>query len=59
MRDYKYGGQNMLNKMKRVAAGLLTAVFLLNISAVPGVNNVTKGKVNNKKLNIRVKKSMK
>ena len=31
----------MLNKMKRVAAGLLTAVFLLNISAVPGVNNVT------------------
>ena len=32
MRDYKYGGQNMLNKMKRVAAGLLTAVFLLNIS---------------------------
>ena len=64
MRDYKYGGQNMLNKMKRVAAGLLTAVFLLNISAVPGVNNVTqveaaslvkKGKVNTKKLNIRVK----
>ncbi|MFQ9748193.1 MAG: SH3 domain-containing protein [Anaerobutyricum soehngenii] len=58
----------MLNKMKRVAAGLLTAVFLLNISAVPGVNNVTqveaaslvkKGKVNTKKLNIRVKKSMK
>ena len=43
-------------------------VFLLNISAVPGVNNVTqveaaslvkKGKVNTKKLNIRVKKSMK
>ena len=68
MRDYKYGGQNMLNKMKRVAAGLLTAVFLLNISAVPGVTNVTqveaaslvkKGKVNTKKLNIRVKKSMK
>ena len=58
----------MLNKMKRVAAGLLTAVFLLNISAVPGGNNVTqveaaslvkKGKVNTKKLNIRVKKSMK
>ena len=58
----------MLNKMKCVAAGLLTAVFLLNISAVPGVNNVTqveaaslvkKGKVNTKKLNIRVKKSMK
>ena len=49
----------MLNKMKRVAAGLLTAVFLLNISAVPGVNNVKKGKVNTKKLNIRVKKSMK
>lgn len=49
----------MLNKMKRVAAGLLTAVFLLNISAVPGVNNVTqveaaslvkKGKVNTKKV---------
>ena len=47
----------MLNKMKRVAVGLLTAVFLLNISAVPGVNNVTqveaaslvkKGKVNTK-----------
>lgn len=58
----------MLNRMKRVAAGLLTAVFLLNISAVPGVNNVakveaasliTRGTVNTTKLNIRVKKSMK
>ena len=45
----------MLNRMKRVAAGLLTAVFLFNIAPVSGVNNVaqveaaklvTKGKVN-------------
>ena len=45
----------MLNRMKRVAAGLLTAVFLFNIAPVTGVNNVaqveaarlvTKGKVN-------------
>lgn len=58
----------MLKRVKRVAAGLLTAVFLLNISAVPGVNNiaqveaaslVTTGTVNTKKLNIRFKKSTK
>ena len=30
----------MLNRMKRVAAGLLTAVFLFNIAPVSGVNNV-------------------
>ena len=48
----------MLNRMKRVAAGLLTAVFLFNIAPVSGVNNVaqveaaklvTKGKVNSSK----------
>lgn len=58
----------MLKRMKRVAAGLLIAVFLLNISAVSGVNDltqveaaslVTKGKVNSKILNIRTKKSTK
>ncbi len=58
----------MLNKMKRVAAGLLTAVFLLNISAVPGVNNLAQveaaslvktGTVTSSILNIRVKKSTK
>ena len=52
----------MLNRMKRVAAGLLTAVFLFNIAPVSGVNNVaqveaaklvTKGKVNSSILNIR------
>ena len=54
--------------MKRVAAGLLTAVFLLNISAVPGVNNLAQveaaslvktGTVTSSILNIRVKKSTK
>ena len=58
----------MLNRMKRVAAGLLTAVFLLNISAVPGVNNLAQveaaslvktGTVTSSILNIRVKKSTK
>ena len=58
----------MLNKMKRVAAGLLTAVFLLNISAVPGVNNLAQveaaslvktGTVTSSILNIRVTKSTK
>lgn len=55
----------MLNRMKRVAAGLLTAVFLFNIAPVSGVNNVaqveaaklvTKGKVNSSILNIRTRK---
>ena len=54
--------------MKRVAAGLLTAVFLFNIAPVSGVNNVaqveaaklvTKGKVNSSILNIRTRKSTK
>ena len=58
----------MLNRMKRVAAGLLTAVFLFNIAPVSGVNNVaqveaaklvTKGKVNSSILNIRTRKSTK
>ena len=58
----------MLNRMKRVAAGLLTAVFLFNIAPVAGVNNVaqveaaklvTKGKVNSSILNIRTRKSTK
>lgn len=58
----------MLKRMKRVAAGLLVAVFLLNISAVSGVNEltqveaaslVTKGKVNSSILNIRTRKSTK
>lgn len=54
--------------MKRVVAGLLVAVFLLNISAVSEVNNltqveaarlVTKGTVTSSILNIRVSKSTK
>ena len=54
----------MLNRMKRVAAGLLTAVFLFNIAPVSGVNNVaqveaakllTKGKLNSSILNIRTR----
>ena len=58
----------MLNRMKRVAAGLLTAVFLFNIAPVSGVNNVsqveaaklvTKGKVNSSILNIRTRMSTK
>ena len=49
----------MLNKMKRVAAGLLTAVFLLNISAVPGVNNVTQVEAASLVKKGKVKKSMK
>nr|WP_296192837.1 C40 family peptidase [uncultured Anaerobutyricum sp.] len=58
----------MLKRMKRVAAGLLVAVFLLNISAVSEVNNltqveaarlVTKGTVTSSILNIRVSKSTK
>ena len=52
----------MLNRMKRVAAGLLTAVFLFNIAPVSGVNNVaqveaaklvTKGKVNSSILSVQ------
>ena len=58
----------MLKRMKRVVAGLLVAVFLLNISAVSEVNNltqveaarlVTKGTVTSSILNIRVSKSTK
>lgn len=58
----------MLKRMKRIAAGLLVAVFLLNISAVSEVNNltqveaaklVTKGTVTSSILNIRVSKSTK
>ena len=58
----------MLKRMKRVAAGLLVAVFLLNISAVSGTSDlaqveaaslVTKGTVTSKILNIRVSKSTK
>ena len=58
----------MLNRMKRVAAGLLTAVFLFNIAPVAGVNNATQveaasliktGRVTSSILNIRTSKSTK
>ena len=58
----------MLNRMKRVAAGLLTAVFLFNIAPVAGVNNAAQveaasliktGRVTSSILNIRTSKSTK